>query len=700
MKRGKDDEKVMGPMFPRLHVNDTEKGGPRAPPRNKMALYEQLSIPSQRFKPGSVPSNPSSPATPASSSQGNGHQRNTYYPRSLPPPVQSSEKQSSLYYDSSASLLSHEQKKHSEEDDFRVPILTQFLVGQDRGRSFLSGPAITEPPKKQLTNVGNGPRQIIAVRSVPRQEGRKQNDENKDGVCELSIEGTDSIPASKGEVASRQGGASVSHIHEDYVPSNGSRLPKAGPPLQPERRGNSSINSPVLVDGVYNESTRFESNGDSVPRFDMDPEDQRIQDDSEVCENKTYRSLPAVAADRDGDASETSVVDSVSGLDICPDDVVGIIGQKHFWKARRAIVNQQRVFAVQVFELHRLIKVQRLFAGSPNLLVEDSTYLGKPIKGSAPKKLSIEYAVKGVPNVSKHHNDSEKQNYKIEGSAENTVGKNSLSSVQNNNQPPSYNQLVANSPAPAAAGDHTKGPWCFHQPQGHQWLIPVMSPSEGLVYKPYPGPGMMAPACGGCGPPGSTPPTMGNFFPPPYGVPAMHHYQGMGAPPFPSPAGPPGYFPPFGMAVMSQGIAGPPVDPMTHYAASGMHGQPPWLGINNGIQHQNSSNTQSLLNGVTMDASKSKGSLDVGMQISTASSPNMVVQENGRGNTSEGSGVLPLFPTAPIVESPTRNTPPPREVDHPAGVIKVVPRNGISATESVARIFRSIQEERKHYDSV
>lgn len=50
MRGGKEDEgKAMGPMFPRLHVNDTNKGGPRAPPRNKMALYEQLSVPSQRF---------------------------------------------------------------------------------------------------------------------------------------------------------------------------------------------------------------------------------------------------------------------------------------------------------------------------------------------------------------------------------------------------------------------------------------------------------------------------------------------------------------------------------------------------------------------------------------------------------------------------------------------------------------------------
>jgi len=72
MKRRKDDEKVMGPMFPRLHVNDTEKGGPRAPPRNKMALYEQFSIPSQRFNSGVLPLNPnisSNYVPPASTSQ-------------------------------------------------------------------------------------------------------------------------------------------------------------------------------------------------------------------------------------------------------------------------------------------------------------------------------------------------------------------------------------------------------------------------------------------------------------------------------------------------------------------------------------------------------------------------------------------------------------------------------------------------------
>ncbi|RRT84525.1 hypothetical protein B296_00000835 [Ensete ventricosum] len=48
MKGGKEEGKIMGPLFPRLHVNDADKGGPRAPPRNKMALYEQHTVPSQR----------------------------------------------------------------------------------------------------------------------------------------------------------------------------------------------------------------------------------------------------------------------------------------------------------------------------------------------------------------------------------------------------------------------------------------------------------------------------------------------------------------------------------------------------------------------------------------------------------------------------------------------------------------------------
>lgn len=53
MKGRIEEVKEIIPMFPRLHVKDVEQGGPKAPPRNKMALYEQLAIPSQDFASGS-----------------------------------------------------------------------------------------------------------------------------------------------------------------------------------------------------------------------------------------------------------------------------------------------------------------------------------------------------------------------------------------------------------------------------------------------------------------------------------------------------------------------------------------------------------------------------------------------------------------------------------------------------------------------
>lgn len=44
VRGGEENEKVMSPIFSRLHVNETEKGGLRGPPRI-MALYDQFSSP-------------------------------------------------------------------------------------------------------------------------------------------------------------------------------------------------------------------------------------------------------------------------------------------------------------------------------------------------------------------------------------------------------------------------------------------------------------------------------------------------------------------------------------------------------------------------------------------------------------------------------------------------------------------------------
>ncbi|RZC51548.1 hypothetical protein C5167_019971 [Papaver somniferum] len=73
-------------------------------------------------------------------------------------------------------------------------------------------------------------------------------------------------------------------------------------------------------------------------------------------------------ADRNDDVSESSILNSVSSLDISPDDVVGVIGQKHLWKARKAIAKSL------------------IFERGENLKNEDVNQFLNPVKGYYQKK--------------------------------------------------------------------------------------------------------------------------------------------------------------------------------------------------------------------------------------------------------------------------------------------------------------------------
>ncbi|KAK4726046.1 hypothetical protein R3W88_030963 [Solanum pinnatisectum] len=718
MKRGKGEEKLMGPMFPRLHVNDTEKGGPRAPPRNKMALYEQLSIPSQRFKYG-ISNNPNS-----ANIQGNGCENDEFFSVQLPPSRHPAENPHSCSSNSKTPLLPVESNKKTEEDDFRVPVFVKSKVGQGNGKlySTLDG------------------RKLSASTAVLSGHSRKDlNDENSKQIAigrEISCNST-SIPSiDKLDDVLKKADVQLQYEPRDD-PDNTFGIFCKNDLLRPECRVDSQVGGTMLCEPV-----RVVDNGDSsLLAKDVASKEQIIpnnnhSNDKESKEDKASESLQTKIVDQGDDLSETSMVQSISGMYISPDDVVGIIGQKHFWNARRAITNQQRAFAVQVFELHRLIKVQRLIASSQSML-EDSTYLskavkdssakklpleyivrdghnvskqrknfekpdtrmecsaentvGKPVKDSSAKRLPLEYIVRDGHNVSKQRKDFEKPNISMECSAENTVGKASFSSVQNNSQPSSYSLFSGH----LITNDSTMGPWSFNQPSGHQWLIPVMTPSEGLVYKPYPGPGVMSSICGGYGPPGSTP-IIGNHSAPSYGIPASHHqYQGVRMP-FAPPAGH-NYFPSYGMPAINPAISSSAVDQSSLFVAQGLQGQLSGGGANFSVQRQNSSNMPSNKNGTAPDV-KSHSYRDAEMQASTASSPSGTANKIVVDNATERRNVLPLFPTSPATKNLDISSQP-QVPSHHARVIKVVPRNARSATESAARIFQSIQEERKQYDS-
>ncbi|GAU26952.1 hypothetical protein TSUD_06240 [Trifolium subterraneum] len=577
MKRGKsDDDEKVGPMFPRLHVNDTtDKGGPRAPPRNKMALYEQFSVPFQRFNPNSNSSN-SLPPTP-SSIMGSDPERSCLFPVRLHHPAES--------------YISHQSNGANLDTLSAQPDQRKDMSKKGQGKLQVS-------PSRHKT--------AMSVESVLTGE-----------IIDSPVRQTKKIPDEEGQRCSV---SNISRLH----------------------------NSDACI--------REESN-------DIEHSDDLLNSEGS------------------DDLSKISTLENLSSLKLSPDGVVQILGQQLFWKARRKITNQQRMYAVQVFELHRLIKVQQLIAGSSDLLLEDAAILGKfPLQEeSTPKSLSLEVVVEPQTQNHKQQDHSENLNRESECSAENGVGKTSFT-YQN------YGSHFSNyTPFPGNPQQESSGSQCFNQSPGHQWLIPVMSPSEGLVYKPFPGPGFNGAVYGGCGPFGQGP-SEGTVMNPNYGVPNFH--QAIAVSPFIPPSSY-AYFPPHGVpAAMNQSASGSVVEQASQFVAHSSHDQnsnSSLVRANFDTHNQSPCNLSNQKFGTISHVTKSRST----RERELASSPTEKAQ--GIRIEKSSSFTVPLVSDEDFQSFETRQKP---------QVIRVVPHNSRSATVSAARIFQSIQEERKQYDIV
>ncbi|KAL0897584.1 hypothetical protein Bca101_081545 [Brassica carinata] len=616
MKRGgkdEEEEKIVEPMFPRLHVKDAaDKGGPRAPPRNKMALYEQLSIPSHRFT-DSLPrhTNTFCPPPPAPSNQPCGVERNLTSQH-----LDGRSTQMTSFLTTLPHRRTRDQRRKTvrEEDDFAVPVYTNDNTSTRLGRTK------TVKEKRNRTDLEKSASGCERVNDSTSNASLRQ--ESRSSRLELD----------------QDGGDETTGVMEtdDGVESHG------GNPGE------------YCTTGRFDDSMQHIING-------------------EACD----------------DDDDLMVDSSVSSVDVSPDEVVGVLGQKRFWKARKAIANQQRIFAVQLFELHRLIKVQRLIASSSDVLLDESSYLGKVAAKSFPVKklLPTEFIVKPPPLQKHRSSDSEKtgQHKMTECSAENVVvGKSS-------NQPSNYTPFATN-PPPAVNG-------CYYPPPpsggNQQWLIPVMSPSEGLIYKPHPGPGG-PPVCGGYyGHFMPAPMIMGSFMGGGGGSPPFH--PGVG---FPSPAN--GYFPPYGIMPTMMNPYGPgqqqqqqqPNEQMNQFVhpgnlqyASAVNTQQP-SSVNEEISQQH----QPTIPRARKSRQRSTGSSS---PSGTNSFRALSVVDHDDDNN-EPNGEMMTTTTTTTRTTVTQTT---RDGGGVTRVIKVVPHNAKLASENAARIFRSIQEERKHYDS-
>ncbi|XVF86752.1 hypothetical protein PTKIN_Ptkin18bG0067800 [Pterospermum kingtungense] len=768
MRGSKDEARVMSPMFPRLHVNDTEKGGPRAPPRNKMALYEQLSIPSQRFNSGSLsapplpPNNTNSLVPSISSSHGGGNERSIFMPfgsshessifdekfhsYSIPrtnqntmkgnreikstkttesqgldtnPPIPAVSESNPLQPLHFSNFKKFSLRSLGHDDDLRVP--APILSREDQNcksskhsedrenssklnlRSSMQLQTSNEKQVKENDSVDPNSRRYIVNQA--EENGR---------LCRNSqdlMERSNSILPIAGTSYDRSTKKNSKSLKRPHASLNQERKSSSvallnnndGPNAQLQHEYVARQDKIIFREVSLVESGRCLKNASKVRNelclrqsLGVDNENlhaPEFENRSKVHEEKKSGAMQTADVNRHNNLPGASMVENIS-LEICPDDVVGLMGEKHFWKVRRAIVNQQRVFAVQVFELHRLIKVQRLIAESPHMLFEDTFYVGKPsLDVSSIKKLPSDY----VPELSltvKVKTNSQKPIINIECADENAVAELPLPSANNDNskglvtQRSKYGSCSGNALSRPMAADTMPSPWCF-SPPGNQWLVPVMSPSEGLVYKPYTGTclptaGFLAPVYGSCAPVNLAA-GGGDFLNTAYGV-AASHQPGIGILPDNLRMGQT-YFPHYGMPVRNPSVSGSAVEQMSPFTGVQSKGNRLSTGdVNYTIAHQSSCNMSSQMSqAISYCVRKLPGSKESEVQGSTASSPSGMAKGDA----------LPLFPTEPTTQASNHNA---QTSEQRTRVIKVVPHNRRLATESAARIFRSIQEERKQYD--
>ncbi|XP_047964118.1 protein EARLY FLOWERING 3-like isoform X1 [Salvia hispanica] len=348
------------------------------------------------------------------------------------------------------------------------------------------------------------------------------------------------------------------------------------------------------------------------------------------------------------ETSDAFAVNSILGLDIASDEVVRVIGQRLFLKARKTMIHQQKVFSLQKFELHRLITVQRHIAQYPEILRE--TTFDPSIKFPPINKLLYVSPLDPSLATAKAKIDLPKS----------SLGSEAICGLLP--LPPTDLEkglLPQQTPLPNPASiplDPKLAPWCLPVPTGNQWLVPVRSPSEGLIYKPYPGPcfptvRFMAPVYGNC-----PPVSLGSLGGAAYGgIPPPNEERNEG---FCRTEPSQSYLQPYPMPLageidksLSSNLFVPPPIPCKVSSQSVVVSE-----CGGNLHRSNGSEMQGCTE--TSDSKRLEGD------------------------------ALPLFPTTPSLQ---RN-------EQRVQAIRVVPHNRTLASASAARIFQSIQEERRNHE--
>lgn len=206
--------------------------------------------------------------------------------------------------DSENHRVQQEHARRQEEDDFTVPIFDQ-QSGTSQNRSVTH---------QNRDNEGITPfSAAFSGRLVNNNNAKQNNKFQKENSQDFGTSASNQSPRKSRKALLKETNEPSNLSHRDA--SNNKSLRDYGVDSQADNTmwGDSVINEASKASDYGNNSVSLRENQREALRSPNDP--------------------------TNGDAvSENSMVDSICGVDISPDDVVGVIGQKNFWKARRAIV--------------------------------------------------------------------------------------------------------------------------------------------------------------------------------------------------------------------------------------------------------------------------------------------------------------------------------------------------------------------------
>ncbi|MCO5614282.1 hypothetical protein L7F22_068560 [Adiantum nelumboides] len=354
---GRGSSSGTGPLFPPLHVNDTGNSSLKGPPRNKMALFEQFTVPYNCY----LPSSKGASTESASKQRGSNEFVNTCTQYSMTNKfsaaavftsgfrgIGKSSHGSSLGSLSTCSAVVNVDEQVQEPEDDRCSLSAPIL-----GMVYGKGGNANEKALKD-NRLGTNSAKGVRLSTFGDHNGQAC----EQGVALLS----DSFQKCTNV---EYLGIKESTFQEVNNNNKGLRLSTGGQAFGFKATDcRPTENNTVSNSALSRDKTQLKEN------------DKCIVEKSGIALKK-----PATVSQGDVDSIATmtplGVCDKFKPLipslqdNIKPKHVIHAIGQQLFWKARKAILRQQEVFSSQVFELHKLVEVQKSLAKMPNTLIED-----------------------------------------------------------------------------------------------------------------------------------------------------------------------------------------------------------------------------------------------------------------------------------------------------------------------------------------